>query len=370
MINVGLLGTGFGYNVLAPAFNSNHAYYLTSVFSRNIKHAKEAKKRMGFKKYYDDWAELISESNIDLACIATPNHTHYEIAKLALKEGKHVIISAPFTMNVDEAEELARMASEQNKIGIVSHHYNFFPARRYVTRIIKEGKVGVLKSVQRTYRNSELYKVKSSHNWKYSKKFGGGLLRSLGSHDIDYLLRTVGGIHKVHNTSVVNVEKRYTENDEQFVATADDTFQMSISFHNGTSALINASAVHPGRAVNEFLFFGTEGSLLLSNDNEILFYDTEGNRERIAIPPNYQITNLPGNKESSPFYMMTESMASAIYNNTPVTPTFDEAVHIQRVLDAADQSDQEHKWVEIGTEDEMSKQHKPSAGQKIDKIYE
>lgn len=370
MLNVGILGTGFGLEVLAPAFHSNSVFQISAIYSREAARAKDAKRKLGVRKYYNDWKELIDNSGVDLVCIATPNHTHYEIAQYALKQNKHIVMAAPFAMHADEAEKLSALANEKSLVGVVSHHYNFFPARRFVTRLVKEGKVGVVKTVVRRYSSFNRYDQPAVPRWRYSSQMGGGVLNALGSHDVDYLLRTIGGIHKVNAELQTHITQRSDDTDAYVVCTADDGYQVEMHFHNGVKATMSVNAAQPGRNLNDFAFYGTEGALVLNNDSEVLFYDSDGNRERLAIPPNYQITNLPGHRESSPFYMLAETVASAIYNDSSVSPTFEEAVHIQRVIDAAHASNGKERWVEIGTSKDQVKQIHPSSSQTIDKIYE
>lgn len=373
MLKTGLLGTGYGVDVFAPAFRTNHLFKLSSVYSRDTRRAKEVKKSLGFKRYYDDWAKLIEEGDLDLVCIATPVHTHYEIAKYAIENGLHVIIAAPFSLTTKEAEELAELANQKEVIGIVAHHFNFFPARKYVTRMIRDGKIGVPMHVHRLFRTSNKLIYEATQSWKFNKQFGGGTMNIIGSHDIDFLLRGIGGIHRVQAVKQRVYTERQNREGEVFPCTADDAYQVNLDFHNGAKAAVSGSSVYPGKEANEFLFYGTEGLLTLRDDNEILFYDRNGKKERVAIPPNYQITNLPGHKESSPFFMLIEAMASAIYNGTEVTPTFDEAVHVQRVINSAHRSADEHSWIEIGAEEvdqSTSADQKETTGrQQIDKIY-
>jgi predicted dehydrogenase len=370
MLTVGLLGTGFGLEVLAPAFHSNSVFEINAVYSREATRAKEAKRKLGVRKYFSEWKELIDSSGSDLVCIATPNHTHFDIAKYALEQGKHIIMAAPFAMHADEAEKLSALANEKNLVGVVAHHYNFFPARRFVTRLIKEGKIGMVKTVGRRYSSFNRYDQPAVPRWRFSKQMGGGVLNALGSHDVDYLLRTIGGIHKVNAELQTHITHRRDDTEAAITCTADDGYQVEMHFHNGVKATMSVNAAQPGKSLNDFVFYGTEGALMLNNDSEVLYYDKQGNRERLAIPPNYQITNLPGHRESSPFYMLAETVASAIYNDTSVSPTFEEAVHTQRVIDAAHASNGKERWIEIGSGKSQPKQVHPTSSQTIDKIYE
>lgn len=369
MLRLGLIGTGYGLEVQAEAFKYNHIFKLESVCSKDASEAKKAKKTVGFKTWYNDWNQLISSDKLDVVCISTPNHLHYKMAKTALEQDKHVICSAPFTLTVAEAEELTALANQKNKVCVVDHHMNLMPARKYLMRLLKDGKVGAIHTVERTLHNGTTYQNNVAYNWKQSADCGGGLFFNTASHDIDFLLRAVGGIHKVSLNMHTAFNKIIDEDGNAHVASADDSYQMQIRFHKGVKGIISASSTSPMRDVNEFIFHGSEGSLLLNKDNEIIFFDKDGKRERIAIPPNFQITSLPGHKQRSPFYMFTETVATAIYNDTSVTPTFDEAVHIQRVLQAGLDSNKYHQWIEVGTEISKPSETTPSS-QSVDKIFE
>lgn len=369
MLRLGLIGTGYGLEVQAEAIKYNHIFKLVSVCDKDSKTAKEAKKTTGFKTWYNDWMQLVDNDNLDIICITTPNHMHYKMAKYALEQDKHIICASPFTLTVEEAEELTSLANQKNKVCVVDHHLNFLPARKYVIRLIKEGKAGSIHTVERNHHTKAAYSHDEAYNWKHSKDCGGGLFYQNAAHDVDFLLRAIGGIHKV----CVNMHTAFTKavdaNGDQQKVTSDDSYQMQLRFHKGATAMISASSTSPFREVNEFIFHGDSGSIVLNNDNEIIFFDKEGKRERIAIPPNFQITSLPGHKQRSPFYMFTEVIATAIYNESPVTPTFDEAVHIQRVLNAGLDSNKYHQWIEVGTDADKPVEN-PQSSQSVDKIFE
>ena len=363
------MGTGFGYDIIGPALFNNQLYQLNAFYSRNGKLAKEAKKNLGARAYYDDWQRCIDESKSSLIVIATPTYTHFEIARYALKADKHVALTAPVAMRSEEVEKLSRLALDRDRVGLVLHHYNYLPARRYTVSLIKSGKIGVLRSIERTYRSFNRYRFEVEHSWKFNEKSGGGLMNSLGSHDVDFLLRIAGGVDKVFAQKETTLKNRQQKDGELYPCTADDLYHMNLNFHKGATALIKSSAVTPGRTSDEFIFYGSEGVLTLNNNNELSYYDKNGNKSRLAIPPNYQVTNLPGNKDITPVYAMFEAMAGAIHNGTPISPTLDEALHIQRVIDAANQSHANGSWVEVGSE-APKVPDRTGASQPVDKIYE
>jgi len=369
MLQVGILGTGFGYEIIGAALLNSQLVKVKSIYDRDAKKAKKAKKHLGAAQYFTDWKQLISDSGCDLICIALPPYMHFEAAEYALQHNKHILVTAPFTLNLEKAEKLSKQIENRELKGAVLHFYNYMPARKYAVRLLKEGKIGNIISVERTCKTDKLRTAVSEHTWRDSKKLGGGLLNQIGAHDTDYLLRILGGIHKVQAEKQTLMLNRKNPNGEVYQCTADDAYTMNIQFHRGATATMRVNAAYPGREVDEFVFYGSEGCLMLTNNKELTYYEPNGQKSRLGIPPNFQMINLPGHTDISPVFMFMETLVSSIYNKSPITPTFSEALHTQRILDAAHLSDENSQWVEIGSVVEK-KVPSPSSSTQIDKIYE
>ena len=85
-----------------------------------------------------DPAELMSSTKIDAVAIVTPVWTHYELAKAALENGKHVFVEKPFTSNVAQAEELIELADRQNLKIMVDHTFLFTGAVRKIKQLLDD----------------------------------------------------------------------------------------------------------------------------------------------------------------------------------------------------------------------------------------
>jgi len=368
MIKVGILGTGFGTSIIGPSLINHSDFKVHSVFSRDRKKAKNAKKELGADYYYDNWKELI-DNGCNLVCVALPPFMHYEVAKYALENGKHVVLTAPYCLDVEKGEELVEIAENHQLQTAVLHYLNYLPARNYAVNLLKNGKIGRILSLDRTLKNSNRYNTNYEHTWHYSKKLGGGLLNREGAHDVDYLLRVLGGVKKVSSSSETIFQNRKISGDELISCTADDWFRLDLEFHKGPRAYIEVNCAYPGRPVNEFIFYGTNGTLVLKDDKELSYFDNNGKRNRLAIPPRYQMVNLPGPKDASPVYMFMETLAECIESNGSISPTFSEAIHTQRVLQTAEAAQETGRWIKVGSGTEKEQQAQQS-GQQIDKIYE
>ena len=95
-------------------------------------------------KVYGDSQELISLPDVDAIAVITPVWTHYELAKAALENGKHVFVEKPFTSSVAQAEELINVAEQKNLQIMVDHTFLFTGAVRKIRQLLTEGTLGKL----------------------------------------------------------------------------------------------------------------------------------------------------------------------------------------------------------------------------------
>jgi len=91
-----------------------------------------------------DVNRVLTSPDINAVAIVTPVFTHFELAKKALQNGKHVFVEKPFTSNVAQAEELIELAEKKNLIIMVDHTFLFTGAVRKIRELIDDGSLGEL----------------------------------------------------------------------------------------------------------------------------------------------------------------------------------------------------------------------------------
>src|SRR5437879_4418003 len=91
-----------------------------------------------------DAFEVLSSSEIDAIAVVTPVWTHFELAKAALENGKHVFVEKPFTSNVGQAEQLINLAEQKNLKIMVDYTFLFTGAVRKIKQLLQEGSLGKL----------------------------------------------------------------------------------------------------------------------------------------------------------------------------------------------------------------------------------
>jgi predicted dehydrogenase len=126
-----------------------------------------------------DAQELISSTEIDAVAVVTPVWTHFELAKAALENGKHVFIEKPFTTKVAEAEKLIDLAIQKHLQIMVDHTFLFTGAVRKIKQLLQDGTLGKLYYYDSTRVNLGLFQHDVNVIW------------DLAPHDLsimDYLI--------------------------------------------------------------------------------------------------------------------------------------------------------------------------------------
>jgi predicted dehydrogenase len=94
---------------------------------------------------------LPADKRIDFLSVATPNHTHFEIAKAAVDAGFNVICDKPMTFDLAQAEALAEAVDKSGVVFAVSHNYTGHPLVRQAREMIQGGELGEINAIRASY---------------------------------------------------------------------------------------------------------------------------------------------------------------------------------------------------------------------------
>ncbi len=121
MIRVGIIGYGYWGPNIVRNLHGLSTTQLVMVCDKNPAALARARKAYPNVLTVSDPLELLRSPEIDAVAVITPVWTHYELAKMALENGKHVFIEKPFTSNSTEAEELIELALAPHDLSIMNH---------------------------------------------------------------------------------------------------------------------------------------------------------------------------------------------------------------------------------------------------------
>lgn len=144
MLNIGVIGYGYWGPNIVRNFGAVDGAHVVSLCDLNEGALGKATKLYPAIATTKDANEFLVSPNIDAVAIITPVFTHFDLAKKALENGKHVFVEKPFTSTVAQAEELVDLADKNHLTIMVDHTFLFTGAVRRIKDFIEEGTLGKL----------------------------------------------------------------------------------------------------------------------------------------------------------------------------------------------------------------------------------
>ena len=144
MIKVGVIGYGYWGPNVARNFNLPGVSQVVAIADKSEKSQRRAQEAFPHVKVVAEAQEILQSPEIDVVAVVTPVWTHFELAKAALNQGKHVFVEKPFTASVAQAEELIELAARKRLHIMVDHTFLFTGAVRKIRQLVDEGTLGNL----------------------------------------------------------------------------------------------------------------------------------------------------------------------------------------------------------------------------------
>lgn len=190
-INVGLIGFGMAGRLFHAPFISNvPGLHLKKIRETRPENIKIINTFYPESEIVNNSQEILSDQSIDLVVVATPNTTHFDLAKEALKAGKHVLVDKPFTITSAEAAELIALAQQKEKVLTVFQNRRWDSDFKTVKKVVESGLLGDLVEYEVHYDRFRNFIREDT--WKEEGLPGSGILFDLGTHLVDQALYLFG----------------------------------------------------------------------------------------------------------------------------------------------------------------------------------
>jgi len=193
VLKVGIAGAGF----IGPAHVEalrRLGMHVIGISENTPERCRERASDLHLAKAYDSYEAMVTDPELDVIHITTPNHLHYPQAKAALLAGKHVICEKPLAMNTDESGELVQLAKERNLVNAVNFNIRFYPLALQARSIVQANGIGEVRIIQGSYLQDWLL-LPTDWNWRLEPELGGDMraVADIGSHWID-LITFISGL--------------------------------------------------------------------------------------------------------------------------------------------------------------------------------
>jgi predicted dehydrogenase len=342
--------------------------------------AQKAAAELSIPKCYRDFDEAVSDPDVKVLHLCTPNNLHFSQAKKALENGKHVICEKPLAMTSVESAELADLAKKKKLFTAVNYNLRFYPICQEARARITDGDLGTPYLIHGAYLQDWLF-LKTDWNWRLEPEQGGDLraVADIGTHWMDMITYLTGLkvtevfaefsiAHKTRLKPFGEVET-YAGKIDQNLSTnevlikTEDVAVIIFRFDNGGLGTVTLSQVSAGR--KNFFWFEISGSKTAmhweqENPNEMWIGHRDRPNELLPKDPSLfhpevrALTGFPGgHAEGYPdtflqvFRQFYKAIETGKMPETGQFATFEDGHHEMILCDAIKRSATEKRWVKV-----------------------
>ncbi len=337
-IHIGIIGTGWCGGIRAETCAASPFVDELHIAEIRPERLREVAAKTRPVTATADYRELLANPSIDAIMVsATPETTHYPMAKESLEAGKHVFLEKPIALELEEADELIHLAKSKGLLFTIGYSQRFNPKFAYVKRSIDDGTIGqpvsalVSRHVSRSLGN----------------KIGGRIKLSPAAmeatHDIDFVLWCFEPRKPVRvYCQMVSRIMKPTHN-------VPDCAWIVVTLDDGSVFTIGAGWVlppaYPNGSATWIEMIGTEGAIMVDDTHRDVYISTM--QRGIEFP----ISTMPGEKVAhvyaGPMEAETIHFLECVALGRQPLVTAEHARMVKRVYLAADRSAEEGRPVDI-----------------------
>ncbi len=324
-VRVGLIGCGgWGKNIARnlAELGALAAIADPSEFARSLAEEHDV-------DYMADAGPLLADTSIKAVAIAAPAKLHHQLTIQAFAAGKDVFVEKPIALDVQEAFELQRLASQHERVLMVGHLLQYHPMFRHLKDLVREGKFGRIRHIYSSRLNLGILRTEENVLWSFAP------------HDISMILALMG-----------RAPNRVSATENTVLQTGiPDTCTVNMDYGTGPKAEITVSWLHPLKE---------QQLVVVGDDAMAVFRDTKPWAEKLVLHHNKvtwdgtrpsavrgpaETVVLP---EGEPLKEELRHFIDCVETRATPRTGPDEAIPVLAVLQAAQTSlDQGGDWIEL-----------------------
>lgn len=369
-LNIGLIGYRFMGRAHSAALRTMPLFFdpgaepVLKVVCGLRDEVAEFAKKFGWQSYVHHWDEVVGDPEVDIVAIASPGHTHADIAVAAAAGGKHIFCEKPLGLTFEEAR-LMHDAARQGKVKhMVNFNYRRVPAVQLAHDLIREGRLGRIYHFKASFQQDWAADPAVPYLWRFDHRQAGfGSMADKGSHIIDLARFLVGEIHSVAGMSEIFIKERapLEHTSTRHRVTTDDAAIFIAGFDCGAMGTFQTSRITAGcKGALQFEVGGSKGCLRFNlerlNELEACFSGEEktiqGFRNILVTEPGHRYMDRwwpPGHIIGWEQVLCHQyyEFIKAIVEDYPAQPGFHDGMINQQIIEAVNRAAVEKTWVAV-----------------------
>lgn len=361
-IGIGIIGGGYMGKAHAVAYSAVGAVFATAlrpvlrmVCASSPDSAERYRREYGFARATADWRELVADPGVEAVIIASPQHTHRDIALAAFERGKPVFCEKPLGASLEDSKAMVAAAEASGAINMIGFNYVRTPATQYARQLLAEGRIGAVTCFRGEHTEDFFADPDGPATWRAQGR-ANGTMGDLAPHMINCAHALMGPVEELS----ARIETVHARRGGAAV-TNDDQAQMMVRFAGGAMGHLFFSRIATGRKMGyAYEVHGTKGAIRFDQEdqNALWLYLREGPeaeqgfRKILTGPahPDYlAFCQGPGHGTGYQDQIIIEArdFLAAIESGENRWPDFAEGLAVNRVIEAAFLSDSRRDWVRV-----------------------
>ncbi|PZC42615.1 MAG: putative dehydrogenase [Chloroflexi bacterium] len=348
-LKIGIIGAGLNTKAKhIPGFQSIDGVQVVAVSNRTKESGEKVAKEFNIPKVYESWPDLIDDSEIDAVCIGTWPYMHYPITMAAFNAGKHVLTEARMAMNAAEANAMLEVSRAYPELvaQIVPSPFTF-GIDKTIKKLISEGYVGNILSVQLTSHTGGFIDKKSLMQWRLDRDLTGYNVMLMGIW-YEALIRWIGPASSVTAVGKVNVNQRKDLEGNTHFIDIPDHLEVICQFPQGAIGHLRFTTVTGHAPGDQIWIYGSEGTIRI--DTQGVLSPDDLNLDAVTIfggtKDDEGLQLIEVSKEDRGYWRVEEEFIAAIRGQEQVLhTTFSDGVKYMEYTEAVHRSIQESKTI-------------------------
>lgn len=285
-LRIGMVGAGTMARAHSAALaNLPHLYpglrlrpRLVAVADVNRTLATGIADRFGYERVAQDWQAIVDATDVDLVVACLPPALNREVVLGGAATGKHVVCEKPLGVSADDAAAMLRACRAAGVFHGLAAGYRWSPAVRAIARLIRDGELGVIRSIRASFMLDYAADPDVPLLWRFRKAFaGGGIAIDTGYHLVDCARFLVGEIETVQALSATFIAERALPGAdavgnrgggsagagtrETGAVDVEDAAAALVTFGSGAYGVLETSRVAIGKRISlQIEVYGSRGS--------------------------------------------------------------------------------------------------------------